>query len=103
MPHVRIDYVSSSTLGLFEQASRGYGEIWYDLGGRRQMSRITTAEGVLETIFALAGTTRPAEGNEPVFRGHPLVAEPRGAALVFYLLWPLAAVGTAWWVRRRPR
>ena len=103
MPRVRITYMSSTSIGLFEQAQRGSGEIWYDLGGRRAMSRVTTGEGAVETIFALAGTTPPAEGNEAIFRGHPLVAEPRWAAAIFYGLWPAAVAGAAVAGRRKRR
>jgi hypothetical protein len=86
MPKVQIRYVSNTTIGIFEQTRPGYGEIWYDLGGRRTMSRITTAEGVLESIYSLAGVH--AESEEPVFRGHPLAVPPKGAGTVFYIVWP---------------
>ena len=48
---------------------------------------MTTAEGVLETVYALAGVVPPVENGE-VFRGHPLAVPPRGAATVFYGIWP---------------
>src|SRR4030095_10208704 len=51
MPRVQVEYVSATSTGLFEQTAPHYGEIWYELGGRRKMSRVTTAEGVLETIY----------------------------------------------------
>jgi hypothetical protein len=87
MPEVKVRYISATSIGLFEQTRSGYGEIWYDLSGRRTMSRVTTAEGVLESIYSLANTTPPAETDE-VFRGHPLAAPPTGAGLIFYVLWP---------------
>src|ERR1043165_9567004 len=71
MTAVRIDYVSSTSIGLFEQTSEHYGEIRYELGGRKAMSRITTEEGVLETIFDLANV-KPGENDKPIFTGHPL-------------------------------
>jgi hypothetical protein len=73
---------------LFEQTSAGYGEIWYEMGGRKTMSRVTTAEGVLESIYELAGTKPPAENDEGGFRGHPLAVPAKGAGAIFYLLWP---------------
>jgi hypothetical protein len=94
-PDVKVRYVSATSIGLFEQTSEGYGEIRYELGGRRSVSRSTTAEAVLETIYALAGVTPPAEDDESIFRGHPLAASPRGAAVIFYGLWPLAVLATA--------
>src|SRR5438093_3383643 len=50
MPSVQVQYVSSTSIGLFEQTASQYGEVWYELGSRTIMSRVTTAEGVLETI-----------------------------------------------------
>jgi len=102
LPDVEVSYISATSIGLFEQNTAGYGEIWYELGGKKTMSRVTTAEGVLESIYALVGITPPAE-NEDVFRGHPLAARPAGAAFVFYLAWPCAALAGAFIVRRRLR
>ena len=62
--------------------------------------RVTTAEGVLETIYDLAGIAPPAE-TENVFRGHPLAAPPKGAGLVFYGIWPGVVVAAALLTRRR--
>ena len=101
MPKVDVRYVSATSIGLFEQTSPHYGEIWYELGGRREMSRGTTAESVLETIYDLAGIKAPAESDEPIFRGHPLAVPPKGAATVFYGLWPALVVASALFARRR--
>jgi len=95
LPRARIDYVSATSTGLFEQTSDKYGEIWYQQGGKTQVSRITTAEGVLENVLSLAGIAAPNESDEDVFRGHPLAAQPRGAALLFYGLWPLVVASIA--------
>jgi hypothetical protein len=104
LPALRVRYVSATSIGLFEQTSASYGEIWYDLGGRQAVSRVTTAEGVLETIYSLADIAAPghvdSDDGEPAFRGHPLAATPKGAALVFYGLWPLAVAGAAWQLGR---
>jgi hypothetical protein len=90
-PDVKIRYVSATSIGLFEQTSEGYGEIKYELAGRTAVSRSTTAEAVLESIYEVAGVTPPEE-EESVFRGHPLAATPRWAASIFYLIWPLAVI-----------
>ncbi len=102
MPSVRIRYVSATSIGLFEQAGTGYGEIWYELGGKKVMNRLTTEEGVLETIYDLAGVA-PPEGTEPAFAGHPLVARPKGAAAVFYGFWPALIAGLGFLALRRKR
>jgi hypothetical protein len=101
MRNVDVHYVSATSIGLFEQTSPHYGEIWYELGGRREMSRVTTAEGVLETIYSLAGVKPPAEGGDSTFRGHPLAVGPTGAAAIFYGIWPAAAIAAAFLARRR--
>ena len=100
MPSVEVRYVSATSIGLFEQANAGYGEIWYELGGKRSMNRLTTEEAVLETIYGLAGATPPQETG-PTFAGHPLAAAPRGAALILFGLWPLLVAGFGVLVSRR--
>lgn len=99
LPSVKIVYTSRTSTALFEQSDPGYGEIWYDLGGKRVMSRIITEEGVLETILNLAGVA-PDESEAPM-TGHPLVSRPTGAALVFYGVWPVAIAAIYWGISRR--
>jgi ABC-2 type transport system permease protein len=94
-PDLHVRYVSATSIGLFEQTSGGYGEIWYDIGGRKSAGRSVTTEAVLETLYSLAGTPPPAADDEGVFRGHPLVTRATGAAAVFYLLWPALLVSAA--------
>jgi hypothetical protein len=101
MPKIQVHYVSATTIGLFEQTAPHYGEIWYELGGKKTMSRATTAEGVLEAIYEIAGVTPPAEDEASIFRGHPLAVPPKGAAAVFYGIWPAVVAATALLVRRR--
>jgi len=101
IPTVEVRYVSGTSIGLFEQTRAGYGEIWYDLAGRRTMSRATTAEGVLEAIYSLAGVAPPPENEEAVFRGHPLAVPPKGAGTLFYGFWPGVVVAAGIWARTR--
>lgn len=100
MPSVQVQYVSATSIGLFEQTSQHYGEIWYELNGKRAVSRATTADAVLDTIYGLAGVEAPPETDE-VFHGHPLAVPPRGAAAVFYGMWPALVVASAIFVGRR--
>jgi ABC-2 type transport system permease protein len=101
MQKLQVEYVSGTSIGLFEQTRAGYGEIWYDMGGRRKMSRVTTAEGVLEPIYSLAGVAPPAENEQAIFRGHPLAVTAKGAGTIFYALWPGLVVVTGILARRR--
>jgi hypothetical protein len=100
MPKVIVRYVSSTAIGLFEQANTHYGELWYDLDGRRTMNRLTTSEGVLETIYRLAGVQPPTE-DEPARHGHPLAVRPVGAAPLFYGVWPVTIAGLGLFLKRR--
>jgi len=93
-PDVNVRYQSATSIGLFEQTSAGYGEIWYDIDGKKTMSRAVTAESVLETLYSLADVS-PETDSEEVFRGHPLMARPAKAATVFYVLWPALIVSAA--------
>ena len=65
------------------------------------MSRITTAEGVLESIYQLAGVTPPPENGDYVFRGHPLATPANGAGIVFYAAWPAIVLAGGILTRRR--
>jgi hypothetical protein len=103
MPKLQVQYVSATSIGLFEQTNPYYGEIWYYLGGRKTMSRVTTAEGVLEAIYSIAGVTPPPENDEEIFRGHPLAVAPTGAGAIFYGIWPCLIVAGGIFVRWRFR
>jgi hypothetical protein len=100
MPAMQVRYVSATSIGLFEQTAPHYGEIWYELGGKKEMSRATTAESALETIYDLAGVKPPVEKEDEIFRGHPLAVAPKGAAAVFYGIWPALVVVGAFIIRR---
>jgi hypothetical protein len=94
LPNLDVAYASESSTGLFEQAREDYGEIRYSLEGKSATSRATTVEGVLDTIYDLAGVA-PASDEGDGFRGHPLNTEPYGAAQLFYLAWPAAVAAAA--------
>jgi hypothetical protein len=100
LPSLDVQYESTTSIGLFEQTNPHYGEIWYELGGRTSTSRSVTPEGVLERIYELAGVSPGAEHEEDIFRGHPLAVPPRGAAIVFYAVWPVVVTGAAFIWRR---
>ncbi len=101
MPNVQVQYVAATSIGMFEQTGAHYGEIWYELGGKKTMSRVTTSEGVLESIYSLAGIAPPQESDDEIFRGHPLAVAPKGAGAIFYILWPCLVVVSGIFVRRR--
>ena len=63
MPKMRVRYVSSHVhRPASSRRAPHYGEIWYELGGRQAMSRATTAEAALETIYAAGRGDRAGRG-----------------------------------------
>jgi ABC-type transport system involved in multi-copper enzyme maturation permease subunit len=97
---LEVNYVSGSQSGLFAGAEDHYGEIWYELGGKKLIDRSTIEEVVLDQIYQLADLKTPERSNENSFPGYPLAAQPKKAALVFYFGWPLVVI-IVWWRLRR--
>jgi hypothetical protein len=99
LPAVEIVHAAHSRTGLFEAGGDHYGEVWYQVGGRKSMTRSTTEPIVLDNLYQLAQVPPPVRG-ESEFPGHPLTATPRGAAWLYYAIWPLAT-GLAGWLHLR--
>jgi ABC-2 type transport system permease protein len=100
LPRLKVVYAANSRTGLFENADDHYGEIWYEMGGRKVMERSTIDEVVLEQIYSLAGVSPPERTDVDEFPGYPLAVQPRHASLIFYLIWPLTTI-LAWWLVRK--
>ena len=93
MPQVAMNYAAQTSTGLFAGAGTGYGEIWYELGGQRAMSRSSVPAIVLETIYGLAHVAPPPQtaGEYP---GYPArVNVPLWQLVLMLVLWPLGVVG----------
>jgi ABC-2 type transport system permease protein len=97
---LEVDYVAGTQSGLFAQSEDHYGEIWYEMDGRKIIDRSTIEEVVLDQIYQLAGVKPPERSIEDGFPGYPLAVQPKRAALIFYFVCPLAVV-IAWWRIRR--
>jgi ABC-2 type transport system permease protein len=102
MRQVDVTYAATSRSGLFEGSNEHYGEVWYELGGKREMTRSTTEPIVLETIYRLADRTPPTPVDQTPYPGYPLAARPTFAPWIFFFVWPLCVVAL-WWLVRRPR
>ena len=100
LPRVAVDYAASSRTGLFEGAEERYGEVWYEMGGRKVMSRSTTEPIVLEQLYELAGVKQPERVEENDFPGYPLPARAKGAPWIFYLIFPAATILAFWLIRK---
>ena len=100
LSNVEVDYAATSRTGLFEAGDEHYGEIWYELGGQKIVDRSTIEEVVLEQIYKLAGINAPERSIDEGFPGYPLATQPKHAAAIFYVFWPLLVIVT-WWLARR--
>ena len=87
---VDVHYPLQGRTGLFDDDAR-YGTIEYRLGEKRAVNRSTTEAIVIGTICELAGISTPS-AEEPAYAGHPLRAQPRGAAWIFYVIWPVVTL-----------
>jgi hypothetical protein len=95
---LRVEYPYAGRTALFENDEQ-YGTIVYRIGRKETVSRSTTEEIVLDELETLAGLTPPHRG-EGVYPGYPLNAPARGAATLFYVVWPLL-IGACFLVSRR--
>jgi ABC-2 type transport system permease protein len=102
MGRLEVDYAGTGRTGLFEKPEDHYGEIWYEMNGQRVMERSTIEEVVLEQIYKLAEVNPPARSEENVFSGYPLAARAKGAAWIFYGVWPLLVVA-GWLILNRAK
>jgi hypothetical protein len=102
LPRLNVEYSGSSRTGLFEKPEDHYGEIWYEMNGRRVMERSTIEEVVLEQIYNLAAIAAPPRSEENAFSGYPLSVTSRGASWIFYGLLPLIII-IGWWIQNRSR
>jgi ABC-2 type transport system permease protein len=98
IPDLTIRRTAQSRSGLFESGGK-YGEIWYQVGSRRELVRSTIEAVVLERIYDLARATPPAKGDEPPYPGYPLRARFGAASWLFFAAWPLAAGFAFLWTR----
>src|SRR4029453_5153542 len=106
--HVTLTFAARGRSGLFERPQDHYGEVWYELAGKRAMSRSTTEPIVVETIYELAGTHPAAAPTESRVPGSPPAVRAPPPVLIFFALWPMIVIA-AWWrlrgapLRRRGR
>jgi hypothetical protein len=102
LPRVTVANTALTRTGLFDTGT--YGEVWYQIDGRKVMTRSTTEPIVLETIYRLAGVSPPAPSPAATYPGYPLDARPMLAMPLLMLLWPAAMAVLCWtflWAKYR--
>ena len=100
LPTATITYAAQSATGLFEGPGSKYGEVWYEVGDRREMNRSSVEAIALATVYHLAGRVEPARG-ESSYPGYPLrVRASWWQLLTLAVVWPLVVLG-GWLAFRR--
>jgi ABC-2 type transport system permease protein len=100
LPKVTVTYAAQSATGLFEGPGSKYGEVWYEVGDRREMNRSSVESIALAPVYQLAGRAEPERG-EATYPGYPLrVRASLWQLLVLAVAWPLAVLG-GWLAFRR--
>ncbi len=100
LPHFDVEYAAQTRTGLFEGAGSHYGEVWYEVGGKRELNRSSSTPIVLETIYRLAGVAQPA-AEENAYPGYPLRTPASGWQVWLLAVgWPVLVLA-AWLAYRR--
>jgi len=105
VPDIAIVNTSTSRSGLFGTSNdgdraAGYGEVWYQVGEHRAMSRSTVEPIVLDLIYELAGIQAPAR-DDRAYPGYPLRGAPSTAPWFFYFVFPVMTGLGLWLASRR--
>jgi ABC-2 type transport system permease protein len=100
VPRLEVSYVGARGTGLFASPDPNYGEIWYEVDGKRAMLKSVIEPVVLETIYGLAGIKTVTVTGESSYGGYPLRSDAPHAALIFFVLWPAIVLAAHWRARR---
>jgi ABC-2 type transport system permease protein len=101
VPRLEVTYPGAGGTGLFANPDSHYGEIWYDLNGKREMLKSAIEPVVLETIYGLAGMqAAPTSAADASYRGYPLRSGAPFAAILFFIAGPMIVLAASWRVRR---
>ena len=100
VPGIRVSYQGSAGTGILANRDAHYGEIWYELSGKRVMLKSAIEQIVLQTIYDLAGAKATPTADAESYPGYPLQTDAPGAWLGLFILWPAMVLTGYWRVRR---
>jgi hypothetical protein len=100
VPRLDVSYLGAGGTGLFASHDAHYGEIWYELSGKRVMLKSAIEPVVLETIYGLAGVAATPVTDDDAYRGYPIHSDSPFAAVVFFVAGPLIVVAASWRARK---
>jgi hypothetical protein len=100
VPRLDVSYLGAGGTGLFASHDAHYGEIWYELSGKRVMLKSAIEPVVLETIYGMAGITAAPVTGDDSYKGYPLHSDAPFAAIVLFAAGPLIVVAASWRARR---
>jgi hypothetical protein len=100
VPSLDVSFVGSAGTGLFASPDQHYGEIWYEIAGKRVMLKSAIEPVVLQTIYGLAGIRATPASESESYGGYPLRSGAPMAWLVFFVVWPAIVLTVFWRVKR---
>jgi ABC-2 type transport system permease protein len=89
VPGLQVSYVGAGGTGLFAKPDSHYGEIWYEIAGKRVMLRSAIEQLVLQAIYDLAGIKAAPSAESEKFSGYPLKSSAPFAWIVFFVAIPV--------------
>lgn len=100
VPHLSVSYSGSTGTGLFASTDPHYGEIWYEMGGKRVMLKSAIEPLVLEAIYGLAGILPAPAPESESYAGYPLRTDAPMAWMVFFVIYPVIVLSSFWRLRK---
>ncbi len=100
VPHLSVSYEGSAGTGRLGNADPQYGEIWYEIAGKRIMLKSAIEPIVLQTIYDLAGVKATPVADAESYPGYPLRTTAPFVWAAFFVVWP-AIVLTLFWRARK--
>ena len=93
MPNLQVHYVSATSIGLFEQTSAGYGEIWYDSAAADDEPRHHRRGRARDDLLRSPASPRPRRRRRSLPRPSARRAADRARRRIFYGVWPALDAG----------
>jgi ABC-2 type transport system permease protein len=100
VPQILVVYRGSTGTGLFASADAHYGEIWYEIDGKRVMQKSAIEPVVLETIYGLAGIHADPASESEHYPGYPLRTDAPMAWMIFFVIYPVIVLASFWRLRK---
>lgn len=100
VPHLIVSYRGSAGTGLLANRDEHYGEIWYEMSGKRVMLKSAIEPIVLQTIYDLAGVKAAPAVESENYPGYSLQTDAPMAWVLFFVIIPVIILTSFWRLRK---